>query len=86
MAPGLTLDDFRRIILLPWPIVVGTILQLVGMPLAGVALARVFALEPLLAAGLAIVAACPGGVMSNVLCRVALARVSAPSDQDQLGG
>jgi BASS family bile acid:Na+ symporter len=66
----LTLDDFRRIMLLPRPTVVGTLLRLVGMPLAGLGLARAFALEPLLAAGLVIVAACPGGVMSNVLCHL----------------
>jgi BASS family bile acid:Na+ symporter len=70
MGLTLTLDDFRRTVLLPGPTVVGTLLQLVGMPLAGLGLARAFALEPLLAAGLVIVAACPGGVMSNVLCHL----------------
>jgi BASS family bile acid:Na+ symporter len=72
LGMGLTLtpDDFRRILLLPAATAVGTVLQLVGMPLAGLALARAFGLEPLLAAGLVLIAACPGGVMSNVLCHL----------------
>ncbi|MEW6269031.1 MAG: bile acid:sodium symporter [Thermodesulfobacteriota bacterium] len=72
LGMGLTLgpEDFRRIALLPGPTALGTVLQLVAMPLAGLALARGFALEPLLAAGLVVIAACPGGVMSNVLCHL----------------
>jgi BASS family bile acid:Na+ symporter len=66
MGLALTVDDFRRVVLLPQATVVGTFLQLVGMPLAGFGLAHAFALDPLLAAGLVIIAACPGGVMSNM--------------------
>jgi BASS family bile acid:Na+ symporter len=40
------------------------------MPLAGLALAKAFALEPLVATGLIVLAASPGGVMSNVLCHL----------------
>jgi BASS family bile acid:Na+ symporter len=77
-AMGLTLtaDDFRRVVRLPVPTVVGAGLQLVAMPLAGLGLARGFALAPLLAAGLVIVAACPGGVMTNVLCHLGKADVA----------
>jgi len=77
-AMGLTLtgDDFRRIVRLPLPTLVGTLLQLVAMPLAGLGLARAFALEPMLATGLVIVAACPGGVMTNVLCHLGKADVA----------
>ncbi len=72
LGMGLTLgpEDFRRVVLLPRATAIGTVLQLVAMPLVGVALARAFALEPLLAAGLVVIAACPGGVMSNVLCHL----------------
>jgi BASS family bile acid:Na+ symporter len=71
-AMGLTLGpgDFRRIALLPLPTVVGSVLQLVGMPLAGMGLAHAFGLEPALAAGLVIMAACPGGLLSNVVCHL----------------
>lgn len=73
LGMGLTLDleDFRRIARMPRPTIVGTLLQLVAMPLIGLLLARAFALEPVLAAGLVLVAACPGGVMSNVLVHLA---------------
>ncbi|MEZ4217867.1 MAG: hypothetical protein R3E88_15385 [Myxococcota bacterium] len=69
---GLTLApaDFRRIAAYPRPTVVGTLLQLVAMPLAGIALAHLFALPPLLAVGLVIVAACPGGTMSNLVAHL----------------
>jgi BASS family bile acid:Na+ symporter len=70
MGLTLTLDDFRRIVSIPRPTVVGTLLQLVAMPLAGLALAIAFDLEPILAAGLVVIAACPGGAMSNVLCHL----------------
>lgn len=66
MGLTLTLDDFRRIAKVPGPIIVGTLLQLVAMPVIGFALALAFQLPPMLAAGLVIVAACPGGMMSNM--------------------
>jgi len=70
MGLTLTLDDFRRVVSIPQPTLVGTLLQLVAMPIAGLGLARAFALEPILAVGLVIIAACPGGVMANVLCHM----------------
>lgn len=73
MGLTLSLEDFQRIARMPGATVVGTLLQLVAMPLAGLLLARAFALEPLLAAGLVVIAACPGGVMSNVLVHLAKA-------------
>jgi len=65
---GLTLrvTDFRRIAAKPAATMIGTLLQLVGLPLIGIALALAFELQPLLAAGLVIVAACPGGMFSNM--------------------
>ena len=76
MGLTLTLDDFRRIVRVPVPTLVGTILQLIVMPLVGLGLARAWDLEPMLAAGLIIVAACPGGVMTNVLCHLGKADVA----------
>lgn len=65
---GLTLSvgDFRRIARAPLATFLGTLLQLVGMPIVGLALARIFDLPPLLAAGLVLMAACPGGMFSNL--------------------
>lgn len=68
LGMGLTLvaDDFRRIATDPRATIVGTALQLVVMPLVGLALANIFELTPILAAGLVVVAACPGGMFSNM--------------------
>jgi bile acid:Na+ symporter, BASS family len=72
-AMGLTLtrDDFRRISRTPVPTFVGTVLQLVVMPLIGISIARAFDLPPLLTAGLVVLSACPGGMFSNMFIHVA---------------
>ena len=72
-AMGLTLtaDDFRRIARAPRPTIVGTILQLIAMPLIGITLARIYELPPLLTAGLVVLAACPGGMFSNMFVHIA---------------
>jgi BASS family bile acid:Na+ symporter len=78
LAMGLTLtpDDFRRIVRMPLPTLLGTALQLVGMPVVGLLLARAYALEPMLATGLVVIAACPGGAMTNLLCHIGKADVA----------
>jgi bile acid:Na+ symporter, BASS family len=78
LGMGLTLApvDFRRVLLRPWPVALGVALQYTVMPAAGYALARLFTLPPELAAGLILVACCPGGTASNVIAF--LARVDVP--------
>lgn len=73
MGLTLSVDDFRRTAEAPRAVILGTILQLLVMPLAGIGLALWFELPPLLAAGLVIIAACPGGMFSNVFVHVARA-------------
>ncbi|MEN8161594.1 MAG: hypothetical protein ABFS41_16110 [Myxococcota bacterium] len=73
MGLTLSIDDFRRTAEAPRAVVLGTVLQLLVMPLAGIAFALAFELPPLLAAGLVIIAACPGGMFSNVFVHVARA-------------
>lgn len=70
---GLTLqgDDFRRIAADPRPPIVGTLIQLCVMPVVGILLANFFSLSPLLSAGLVVVAACPGGMFSNLFVHYA---------------
>jgi BASS family bile acid:Na+ symporter len=72
---GLTLSpgDFRRTAEAPRAVILGTVLQLLVMPLAGIAIALAFEMRPLLAAGFVIIAACPGGMFSNVFVHVARA-------------
>ncbi|MCR9093090.1 MAG: hypothetical protein NXI30_02625 [bacterium] len=68
-AIGLTLsiDDFRRIASERRSIVLGTAMQLLVTPLVGIGLALAFGLTSDVGAGLVVLAACPGGLISNLL-------------------
>lgn len=72
-AMGLTLatDDFRRVVGNPRTTVVGTLVQLVVMPIVGMLLATVLGLSPLMSTGLVVVSACPGGMFSNMYVHLA---------------
>jgi BASS family bile acid:Na+ symporter len=75
---GLTLTaaDFHREARQPKGVVVGTLAQLVLMPALGFGVAALLRLEPVLAVGLVIVAACPGGSTSNLIAYMARANVA----------
>lgn len=75
---GLTLTaaDFHREARQPRGVVVGTLAQLVLMPALGFAVAALLRLEPVIAVGLVIVAACPGGSTSNLIAYLARANVA----------
>jgi bile acid:Na+ symporter, BASS family len=77
LGMGLTLRfaDFASVLRSPGRIALGVAAQFGIMPLLGWALARVFQLEPGLALGLILVACCPGGTASNVICHLARANV-----------
>ena len=64
---SLTIADFRRVVIYPKAVMLGTALQIIFLPLAGFAVASAFGLTPELAVGLMLLAACPGGVTSNVV-------------------
>ncbi|MEM8718564.1 MAG: bile acid:sodium symporter family protein [Cyanobacteria bacterium P01_G01_bin.39] len=67
MGLGLTLDDFKRVIVEPKAVMVGLLAQLIVLPIVGFGLATVFPLSPELAIGVMILAACPGGPTSNII-------------------
>ena len=64
---SLQLDDFRRIIKFPKAIFIGITNQMILLPLIGFGIAKLLNLEPELAVGIMILAACPGGVTSNLI-------------------
>lgn len=68
-AMGLSLvpDNFRRVLVEPKAFAVGAASQMVLLPLVAFGLASVWQLSPELAVGVMILAACPGGVTSNLL-------------------
>jgi BASS family bile acid:Na+ symporter len=71
MGTTLTLDDFRRILVRPNDVGVGIAAQYIIMPFIGFALAELFGLDPMLAAGVVLVGSCPGGTASNVIAYLA---------------
>lgn len=66
---GLTLriTDFKRVWNNPQPIALAIIVQFTIMPLAALALAKVFSLSDELTIGMLVVGACAGGTASNVM-------------------
>lgn len=71
MGTQLTLGDFRRVLVLPKPVLIGIALQFSVMPLLGKAVAMLFANDPEVAAGMVLVGTAPGGVASNVMTYLA---------------
>ncbi|MEM8750943.1 MAG: bile acid:sodium symporter family protein [Pseudomonadota bacterium] len=68
---GLTLDDFRRVLVRPVAFLAGAVSQLVIVPLVAFAVVLTFGLTAELAVGMMILAFCPGGVTSNIMAKLA---------------
>jgi BASS family bile acid:Na+ symporter len=76
MGLTLTVDDFRRVLTAPLEILGGVALQFTVMPLAGWSLSQALGLPPEFAAGLILVACCPGGTASNIIAYLSRADVA----------
>jgi bile acid:Na+ symporter, BASS family len=72
----LTADDFRRLGRRPGVVVAATLGQLVLLPVIGWLLVRCLELQPAIARGVLLVAACPSGAMANVYTYLARANVA----------
>ena len=68
---ALRFEDFGRVFLRPWPIVVALIGQLIFLPAIALGLAWLFKLPPVFFIGLVLIACCPGGSSSNVFSKLA---------------
>jgi bile acid:Na+ symporter, BASS family len=66
MGLTLTPKDFREVLVAPRATLFGLLSQILIMPLIALGLAMLMGLDPLLAVGLIIIAACPGGTTSNI--------------------
>nr|WP_228548963.1 bile acid:sodium symporter family protein [Dietzia sp. DQ11-38-2] len=73
---SLTKEDFAVQARSPWATIVGLFGQLVLVPLTGVAVALAFGLSPMLALGVVLVAATPGGATSNLITYLARGNVA----------
>lgn len=75
MGLSLRVADFRRVLAEPKAAAVGLAAQMLLLPLLGFALVfawrAAFGLDAALAVGFLIIAACPGGVTSNLLTHLA---------------
>lgn len=76
MGITLSLDDFRRVAKVPGAVAAGVTAQYLIMPFLGWSLAHLLELPTPLAVGLILVASCPGGTASNVVCYLARANVA----------
>ena len=76
MGVTLTTDDFKRVLSMPGAVMLGVAAQFGIMPGLGWIIAKLMNLEPGYAAGLILVACCPGGTASNVVCYIARANVA----------
>lgn len=69
----LTAADFKQVATKPKGFVVGAISQVVLLPLVAFMLVSLWDITPVLAVGVMIIAACPGGVTSNLMTYLARA-------------
>ncbi|MEZ4383247.1 MAG: bile acid:sodium symporter family protein [Nannocystaceae bacterium] len=67
MGLSLTLDDFRRVVKFPKAIAAGVFLQMIVLPLIGLAVVTMLGMHDALAVGLMVLALSPGGVTSNMI-------------------
>ena len=73
MGLSLITADFKNIIRYPKAIFIGLMNQLIILPLIGLAIVLVFPLQPEIAIGVMLIAACPGGPTSNLISFMAKA-------------
>lgn len=71
LGVGLTLADFRRVAERRWVFAVGAACQLLLLPVVAYVIIIAFGLSGAIAAGVMLLAFCPGGVTSNVVTRLA---------------
>jgi hypothetical protein len=75
MGFTLSLEDITNVLKNPVRVVVGAVLQYTIMPSLGFVLSRLPGMSPPFAAGIILVACCPGGTASNIITYLAKADV-----------
>jgi len=71
MGLSLTLNDFKRILKEPLAVFVGFINQIILLPVIAYVLIKILNVDPVVAVGILIISACPGGPTSNLLTLLA---------------
>lgn len=68
---GLTLDDFKRVLVIPKGVAIGLVNLLLISPFLAFALAEIFSLSTEMAVGLVLLGATPGGTLANMFTHLA---------------
>jgi len=71
MGLSLVPEDFKRITRYPKAVAVGTVCQILLLPLIGALITLVIPMQPAIAVGLIVLAVCPGGPSSNLVTYLA---------------
>ncbi|WP_088893542.1 bile acid:sodium symporter family protein [Leptolyngbya ohadii] len=71
MGLSLVPEDFRRITRYPKAVAIGTVCQVLLLPLIGALITWVVPMQPAIAVGLIVLAVCPGGPSSNLITYLA---------------
>ena len=67
----LTIQDFKRVFIQPKDFLIGLFSQIILLPLVAFGLLSLWPIDPTLSVGVMIIAACPGGVTSNLITYLA---------------
>lgn len=76
MGLSLTIADFKRLLNTPRAVSLGLFGQMICLPLMAFLLCLAFSVEPHIAIGLMVLAACPGGTSSNLLSHIGRANLA----------
>jgi bile acid:Na+ symporter, BASS family len=76
MGTTISLKDFSRVIISPWPVLLGVVLQFGIMPVVGFMIAIIFGFEGELAAGIILIGSVSGGVASNLMVFISKGNVA----------
>lgn len=68
---GMTREDFRRVVVMPKPVLVGLVFQMLILPAVCFGIVTGFGLAPALAVGLMVLAASPGGATASLFSHLA---------------
>jgi len=71
MGLSLVVDDFKRVLRFPGAVAIGLVLKLVMIPLLTFGILTLVPLQPELAVGFILLAACPGGATTNLITNLA---------------
>jgi BASS family bile acid:Na+ symporter len=71
MGTTLSAKDFRNVLTMPWPVLIGIVLQFLIMPLVGYGIAMTFGFPPEVAAGVILIGSVSSGLASNVMTYLA---------------